>query len=38
VQNVEDNSPISFLRDSYPSGFPPMKMIPVAEAEKKNYT
>jgi hypothetical protein len=35
VQSVKNNSPISFLRDSYPSGFPPMNIIPVTEAEIK---
>jgi hypothetical protein len=38
MQSVKHNSPISFLRDSYPSRFPPMNIIPVTEAEIKSIT
>jgi len=33
MQNVKDNSPIWFLRDSHPSGFPPMNIIPGTEVD-----
>jgi len=36
MQNVKDNPPTWFLRDSHPSGFPPMNIIPVTEADIKS--
>ena len=36
IQQIEKRAAISILKDTFPENFPSLKIIPIAEVEKKN--